>query len=135
MSERRLLTTFEYRVGILYCYLDVCPRISYKKYSYIIYISLPAPFFSFSQCYHRGAVVEWLVRLGYGAESRRKVVSSRLGFAMRRLKNSLCQPSSKWVPFSNQGRIRQRKERDGLCLSSAVPRIQWDSNPHCPYSY
>ena len=47
----------------------------------------------------------------------------------------LCQPSRKWVPFSNQGRIRQRKERDGLCLSSAVPKIQWDSNPHCPYGY
>ena len=27
----------------------------------------------------RGAVVEWLERCGYGAESRRKVVSSRLG--------------------------------------------------------
>ena len=46
---------------------------------------------------------------------------------------NLCQPSSKWVPFSNKGRIRQRKDRDGLCLSSAVPKIQWDSNPHCPY--
>ena len=33
-------------------------------------------------------------------------------------------PSSKWVPFSNQGRIRQQKERDGLRLSSAVPKIQ-----------
>ena len=31
--------------------------------------------------------------------------------------------------------IRQRKERDGLRLSSAVPKIQWDSNPHCPYGY
>ena len=30
----------------------------------------------------------------------------------------LCQPSRKWVPFSNLGRIRQQKERDGLCLSS-----------------
>ena len=39
---------------------------------------------------------------------------SRPGFAIRRLKNYLCQPSSKRVPFSNQGRIRQRKERDGL---------------------
>ena len=39
----------------------------------------------------RGAIIEWL---GYGAGSRRKVVSSRLGFAMRRLENSLCQPSS-----------------------------------------
>ena len=26
---------------------------------------------------------------------------SRLGFGMRRLENSLCQPSSKWVSFSN----------------------------------
>ena len=47
----------------------------------------------------------------------------------------LCQPSRKWVPFSNKGRIRQQKERDGLCLSLAVPKIQWDSNPHCPYGY
>ena len=36
----------------------------------------------------RGAVVEWLERLGYGAKSRRKVVNSSLGFAMRRLENS-----------------------------------------------
>ena len=49
----------------------------------------------------KGVVVEGLERLDYGAESRCKVVSSRLGFAMRRLENSLCQPSSKWVPFSN----------------------------------
>ena len=34
-------------------------------------------------------VVEWLERLDYGAESRRKVVSSGLGFAMRRLKETL----------------------------------------------
>ena len=27
--------------------------------------------------------------------------SSRLCLAMRRLENSLCRPSSKWVPFSN----------------------------------
>ena len=51
----------------------------------------------------RGRVipVEWLERLDYGAECRRKVVRSRLGFAMRRLENSLCQPNNKWVPFSN----------------------------------
>ena len=48
----------------------------------------------------RGAIVEWLEQLDYGAESRHKVVSSRLGFAIRGLKKSLCQPSSKWVPFS-----------------------------------
>ena len=44
----------------------------------------------------------------------------------------LCQPSSKWVSFSDKGKIRQRKERDGLRLSSAVSKIQWDSNPDCP---
>ena len=30
-----------------------------------------------------GAVVEWLEQLNYGAESRRKVMISRLGFAMQ----------------------------------------------------
>ena len=78
----------------------------------------------------RGVVVEWLERLGYGAESRRKFVSSRLGFAMLRLENSLCQPSSKWVPVSNEGR-----QKDGLRLSSAVPKIQWGSNAHCLDGY
>ena len=34
----------------------------------------------------RSQVVE---RLDYGAESRRKIMSLRLGFAMRRLENSL----------------------------------------------
>ena len=70
-------------------------------------------------------MVEWLDRLDYAAESRRKVVSSRLGFAMRRLENSV---NPEVEPFSNQGRLRQRKERDGLRLSSAVPKIQWVSN-------
>ena len=74
----------------------------------------------------RGAVVEWLEWPGYGAECCRKVGSSE---------NSLCQPSSERVPSSNQGRIRQRNERDGIRLSSAVPMIQWVSNPHCPYGY
>ena len=31
--------------------------------------------------------------------------------------------------FLKQGRMRQRKERDGLRLSSVVPKIQWTSNP------
>ena len=56
-------------------------------------------------------------------------MSSRLGFAIRRRENFFCQPSSKWVTFSNQGKIRQRKERDGLRLSFVVPMIQYDSNP------
>ena len=33
--------------------------------------------------FKRIAVVEWLERLGYGAGSVRKVLCSRLGFAMR----------------------------------------------------
>ena len=33
--------------------------------------------------------MEWLQGLGYYAESRRKVVSSRLGLTMRRLENSV----------------------------------------------
>ena len=37
--------------------------------------------------------------------------------------------------FFNSGRIRLQKERDGLCLSSAMPKIQWDSNPPLPYGY
>ena len=76
------------------------------------------------------AVVEWLERLCYGAESRLKTVSSRLGFLTGRLENSFCQPSFKWVHFSNCGRLRQRKERDGFHLSSPVPKIQWGSNTH-----
>ena len=51
-------------------------------------------------------------------------MSLRLGFAMQRLENSLCQPSSKRVPFNlNWGKIRQQMERDGLRLSSVVPKI------------
>ena len=51
--------------------------------------------------YFRGTVVEWLEWLDYGAESRQKVRSLRLGLAMRGLENSHCQPSSEWVPILN----------------------------------
>ena len=61
---------------------------------------------------------------GAGAENHRKVVSSSPGFAIRQLENSDCQPSSKWVSFLNQGGISQRREKDGLCLSSVVPKIK-----------
>ena len=44
-------------------------------------------------------IVKWLEWLDHGAESRHKVVNLRLGFIM--LENSLCQPSTKWVPFLN----------------------------------
>ena len=82
-------------------------------------------------CSQRGAVVEWLERLGYDTESRRRVV--RLGFAIRRLENSLSRPSSKCVPFSSQRRIRQRKESNGLRLPFAVPKTQLNFNAYCPY--
>ena len=49
-----------------------------------------------------------------------------------RTTGKLCQPSSKWVPFSNLGRIRQLKERDGHCLSFAVPKILYASSPTAP---
>ena len=49
---------------------------------------------------------------------------TRLGYRTAG-KNSLFQPSSKYVPLSNLEGIRQQKERDGLCLSSAVPKTQW----------
>ena len=51
----------------------------------------------------RGAVVKWLGWLGYRAESRQKVVSSRLGFAIRQLENYLYRRSSKGIFF----RIRE----------------------------
>ena len=54
------------------------------------------------------------------------------GFAIQRLENSFCQPSSKWIPFLNQGRIREQKKTDGLCLSYAVPKIQRASHPIAP---
>ena len=47
----------------------------------------------------------------------------------------LCQPSGKWVFFSNQGRIRQQKERDGLGLSFAVTDTVELYSPHCNYGY
>ena len=77
----------------------------------------------------RSRVVRYL---GYEVENRDQVMRSRLGFAIPRVKTSLCHPSSKWVPFSIQERIIQRKERDGLRLLSAIPKILWASSPHCP---
>ena len=43
-----------------------------------------APIYSRNyQLFQRGAIVEWLEILGYGRESRQKVVRSRLGFAIQ----------------------------------------------------
>ena len=64
----------------------------------------PMPGYRFDFLYdQRGAVVEWLEQLDYSAESSRKV-NSRLGFAMRQLKNSLCRPSSDlWKTMAAKG--------------------------------
>ena len=45
-----------------------------------------------------------------------KVAGSNLGSAFWKLENSLCQLTSNWVSFSNQGRVRQVKEGAGLPL-------------------
>ena len=79
-------------------------------------------------------MVEWLERLDNDAESRRKVVSSWVGFAMRRLENSVNLAVNGYL-FSNQGKTRQRKEREGLRLSSTVSKIQWDYNRYFPYGH
>ena len=42
---------------------------------------------------------------------------------------------SRWVPFSNKGRIRHRNDSDGLRLSFGVHKIHRGSNPDCPYDY
>ena len=44
-------------------------------------------------------------------------VAGRFGFAIRRLENSVS------PTLNGQERIKQRKERDGLCLSFAVSEI------------
>ena len=44
----------------------------------------------------------------------------------------LCQPCRKCVPYSDQGRIRQRKERGGFRLSSAVPKNSGTRTPTVP---
>ena len=60
-------------------------------------------------------------------EHEKSFITSGPGFAIRRPENSLCQLSSKRVPFSNQGRISQRKERDGLLLSPSNPQWLWET--------
>ena len=44
----------------------------------------------------------------------------------------LCQPSSKWVPFSNKGRIKQRKEMVGSAFHQMYPRYSGTLIPTAP---
>ena len=69
----------------------------------------------------RGAVVQLLGRLSVLKGSN--LIWSKLWVGNAR---------GQWISFSNQEKIRQRKERNGLLFSNAVPKIQWASNPHCP---
>ena len=59
-------------------------------------------------------------------------VSSRLGCAMRRLENSLCQPSRKWVPFSNKGRISSERRGMGSAFHQLCPRYSGTLAPTAP---
>ena len=63
----------------------------------------------------------WLEQFGYGAELL-EGLKFKAGLC-HMTTEKLCQPSSKWVPFSNQGKVRQQKERNGLCFLFAVPKI------------
>ena len=61
-----------------------------------------------------------------------KVVTSRLGFAMRRLENSLCPTSSEWVPFSNEERLRQQRRGMGSAYHQLCPRYSGTLTPTAP---
>ena len=79
----------------------------------------------------RGAIVERLEWLGWCRKSPEGLEFD----AGRRhpTTGKLCQPSSKWIPFSNQGRTRQRKERDGLRLFDLLyPRYSRTLTPTAP---
>ena len=56
------------------------------------------------------------------AQSHREVMRLPPSVTIHPTTGKLCQSSSKWVPFLNQGMIRLGKERDGLFLSSAMPK-------------
>ena len=69
--------------------------------------------------------MECLDRLGYGAESCHTVVSSKLGFTMQRKLLSVNPAVNGYLLELGKDKAAKGEE----CLSSAVPKIQWDSNP------
>ena len=78
---------------------------------------------------HRGVVRDGRLLLLYSAESLKQ------DFVIRRLENSLCQPSSKCASFFESVKDKAKKGRYELRLLSAVPLIHWASNPYCSYGY
>ena len=65
-----------------------------------------------------------------------KIAGPNPGPFSRRLEMSLCQPSSGWVPFlgyrGKWGSKEWEKERNWLCISYALSKKHWASDPHCP---
>ena len=71
-------------------------------------------------------MVKWLERLDYGAEGR-------LGqLAIGKPSLSAQQIPINGCLFSNQGRIKQQKEKDGVRPSNAIAKIKWLSKPPLP---
>ena len=64
-----------------------------------------------------GIKVRWLETLLWSRS--REGCENETGLRHPILENSICQPSSKWIPFLSQGRIRQPKERDGPFICCA----------------
>ena len=62
----------------------------------------------------------------------KKAAGAYPGWASRPLNKSLWQQICKWELFLNQGNIGRRKERNGLRLSNAVPKIMWVSYLQLP---
>ena len=80
----------------------------------------------------RGAVVEWL-EAQLRSESRCKIMSSRLGFTMGRLENSVNSAVNGYL--FELGKAKAAKEEGWASPFINCAQIQWDSNPHCLYSY
>ena len=68
-------------------------------------------------------MTEWLEWLGHGAETCHKVVSSRLGFAMQQLENSLCQQSSTFLE-SGKGKAEKGEEWAQPSISCAQDTVE-----------
>ena len=65
-------------------------------------------------------------------ETRLRATSLSFGF-VQLTTGKHCQPSSKWIHFTNHENIRQRKEKNELLLSYVIPKMmQWPSIPTDP---
>ena len=76
-------------------------------------------------------MVEWLKRLDYSTESRRKVVSSKLGFAMRRLENSVNLAVNEYLFRIREGSGSERRGM-GSTFHQLCPRYSGALTPTAP---